>query len=193
MRNATKMASLDPEIAKTQEERKKKEQQLASLISLTFDTDLYGGSDKGSYLTSIPANEDGENIDAMDNEVARKVASYTAPKSLLKEMPGGDDSDAGLGFGKLQKITDREATLSVHQLEALDQWEQHAQCAYEHFEKDGNSSIIIEELALVYSNAPDGNESLALDMGSMGKILDVPTHGKQKVMIWKVDRRNGLR
>jgi splicing factor 3B subunit 1 len=32
---------MDPEIAKTQEERKKMEQQLASLTSLTFDRDLY--------------------------------------------------------------------------------------------------------------------------------------------------------
>ncbi|VFQ92055.1 unnamed protein product [Cuscuta campestris] len=39
------------------------------------------------------------------------------------------------------------ATLSVHQLEALDRWEQHARCAYEIFEKDGNRAIIIEELA----------------------------------------------
>ncbi|KAL6218765.1 hypothetical protein ACLB2K_011974 [Fragaria x ananassa] len=39
------------------------------------------------------------------------------------------------------------AALSVHQLEALDQWEQHARCAYELFEKDGNREIVIEELA----------------------------------------------
>lgn len=39
------------------------------------------------------------------------------------------------------------ATLSVHQLEGLDRWEQHAQCAYELFEKDGNRAIVIEELA----------------------------------------------
>ncbi|XP_061365450.1 uncharacterized protein LOC133308768 [Gastrolobium bilobum] len=104
------MASLDPEIAKTQEERKKMEQQLASLTSVTFDTDLYGGSDKDSYLTSIPANEDDENLDVMDNEVARKLASYTAPKSLLKEMPGAAaaDGDADLGFRKPQRIIDRE-------------------------------------------------------------------------------------
>ncbi|XLS84920.1 hypothetical protein HN51_035086 [Arachis hypogaea] len=44
----------------------------------------------------------------------------------------------------------RTATLSVHQLEALDRWEQHARFSYKHFEKDGNKSIIIEELALVY-------------------------------------------
>ncbi|XP_077249868.1 CDPK-related kinase 5-like [Tasmannia lanceolata] len=39
------------------------------------------------------------------------------------------------------------AALSVHQLEGLDRWEQHARCAYEFFEKDGNRAIIIEELA----------------------------------------------
>ncbi|XP_065855230.1 CDPK-related kinase 5-like isoform X1 [Euphorbia lathyris] len=39
------------------------------------------------------------------------------------------------------------AGLSVHQLEALDRWEQHARCAYELFEKDGNRAIVIEELA----------------------------------------------
>ncbi|RZR95337.1 hypothetical protein BHM03_00024171 [Ensete ventricosum] len=41
------------------------------------------------------------------------------------------------------------ATLSVHQLEGLDRWEQHARCAYELFEKDGNRAIVIEELASV--------------------------------------------
>ncbi|KAL3525717.1 hypothetical protein ACH5RR_014089 [Cinchona calisaya] len=39
------------------------------------------------------------------------------------------------------------AVLSVHQLEALDRWEQHARCAYELFEKGGNRAIMIEELA----------------------------------------------
>ncbi|BAT74989.1 CDPK-related kinase [Vigna angularis] len=39
------------------------------------------------------------------------------------------------------------AALSVHQLEALDRWEQHARCAYELFDKDGNRAIVIEELA----------------------------------------------
>lgn len=44
------------------------------------------------------------------------------------------------------------AALSVHQLEALDRWEQHARCAYELFEKDGNRAIVIEELASVSWN-----------------------------------------
>lgn len=41
------------------------------------------------------------------------------------------------------------AAVSVHQLEALDRWEQHARSAYEYFEKDGNRAIVIDELASV--------------------------------------------
>lgn len=41
------------------------------------------------------------------------------------------------------------AALSVHQLEALDRWEQHARCAYELFEKDGNMAIFIKDLISV--------------------------------------------
>ena len=99
---------MDLEIAKTQEERKKMEQQLASLNSVTFDTDLYGDNDKAGYVTSIPVNEDDENLEALDNEVARKLASYTAPKSLLKEMPRGGEEDDDMGFKKPQRIIDRE-------------------------------------------------------------------------------------
>ncbi|WCJ18776.1 Splicing factor 3B subunit 1 [Euphorbia peplus] len=98
---------MDPEIAKTQEERRKMEQQLASLNSVTFDKDLYGASDKESYVTSIPVNDD-EEIDVADNEVARKLASYTAPKSLLKEMPRGGDEMEDIGFKKPSRIIDRE-------------------------------------------------------------------------------------
>ncbi|GJT82951.1 CDPK-related kinase 5 [Tanacetum coccineum] len=39
------------------------------------------------------------------------------------------------------------AALSVYQLEAHDRWEEHARCAYEIFDKDGNRAIMIEELA----------------------------------------------
>lgn len=43
------------------------------------------------------------------------------------------------------------AAISVHQLEGMDTWEQHARHAYELFEKDGNRPIMIEELASVCS------------------------------------------
>lgn len=43
------------------------------------------------------------------------------------------------------------AAISVHQLEGMETWEQHARRAYELFEKDGNRPIMIEELASVYT------------------------------------------
>ncbi|KAK4725581.1 hypothetical protein R3W88_028360 [Solanum pinnatisectum] len=39
------------------------------------------------------------------------------------------------------------ASISVHQLEGMESWEQHARCGYEFFEKEGNRPIMIEELA----------------------------------------------
>lgn len=101
---------MDPEIERVQEERKRMEKEMASLTSLNFDKDLYGGVDKDAYVSSIPSTDDDENIDAMDNEVARKLASFTAPKSLLKEMPrGGGDEDGDFGgIKKPQRIIDRE-------------------------------------------------------------------------------------
>lgn len=41
------------------------------------------------------------------------------------------------------------AAISTHQLEALEGWEQIASTAFEHFEREGNRVISIEELARV--------------------------------------------
>lgn len=43
------------------------------------------------------------------------------------------------------------ASISVHQLEGMESWEQHARRGYEFFEKEGNRPIMIEELASVHS------------------------------------------
>lgn len=43
------------------------------------------------------------------------------------------------------------AAISVHQLEGMESWEQHARRGYEFFEKEGNRPIMIEELASVHS------------------------------------------
>ncbi|CAL5435339.1 unnamed protein product [Camellia sinensis] len=103
------MASMDPEIAKTQEERKKMEQRLASLTSVTFDTNLYGENNPfEGYEQSIPVNDEEENFNAMDSKVAWKLASYTAPKSILKDMPRGVDEDKSMGFKKPSRIIDRK-------------------------------------------------------------------------------------
>lgn len=46
------------------------------------------------------------------------------------------------------------AAIGVHQLEGMESWEQHARCAYDLFEKDGNRPIMIEELASVCDRIP---------------------------------------
>lgn len=42
------------------------------------------------------------------------------------------------------------ATISVYQLEALEDWESIATKAFEHFEQEGNCTISVEELAQVH-------------------------------------------
>ncbi|XP_042456590.1 CDPK-related kinase 7-like isoform X1 [Zingiber officinale] len=54
---------------------------------------------------------------------------------------------SSLQYTKLDFEEFAAAAISVHQMEALDTWEQHARQAYEFFEKDGNRSIMIDELA----------------------------------------------
>ncbi|KAG5552316.1 hypothetical protein RHGRI_010408 [Rhododendron griersonianum] len=88
------MTSLDSEIAKTQEEKKELEQQVAKLTPVTYDKDLYGGGNRfEDYEQSIPVNDEEENLGVMDLEVARKLASYMAPKSVLKDMLRGTGED----------------------------------------------------------------------------------------------------
>lgn len=54
---------------------------------------------------------------------------------------------SSLQYGKLDFEEFVAASISVYQLEALADWEQHARRGYELFEKDGNRPIMIEELA----------------------------------------------
>lgn len=56
-----------------------------------------------------------------------------------------------LQYRKLDFEEFSAVAISVHQLEGMDCWEQHARRAYELFEKDGNRPIMIEELASVCS------------------------------------------
>lgn len=104
------METMDADIARVQEERRQKEAELAALSSLTFDRELYGIANRfEGYERSIPVNEDEEEAqDPTEREVARKLASYTAPKSVLADLPRGEVTDEQLGFKKPQRIIDRE-------------------------------------------------------------------------------------
>uniref|UniRef100_A0A1J3GT84 Splicing factor 3B subunit 1 n=1 Tax=Noccaea caerulescens TaxID=107243 RepID=A0A1J3GT84_NOCCA len=100
------MADLDAEIAKTQEERRKKE---ADLASLNFDRHLYGDNDRDSYLTSIaPNDEEDPNLDTTGSLVAQRLSSYTAPKSILNDVARPHTEDDDGGFKPRQSISERE-------------------------------------------------------------------------------------
>lgn len=98
------------EIARVQEERRKHEAELAKMTSLSFDKDLYGESNRfEGYERSIALNDDDdEPQDATEREVAKKLASYTAPKNLINDIPRGEVVDDGIGFKKPSRIIDRE-------------------------------------------------------------------------------------
>ncbi|KAF5193644.1 splicing factor 3B subunit, partial [Thalictrum thalictroides] len=96
------------------------EQQLDSTKSVNFDIDIYGDGDGSNnqlkgYVNSIPVNEIDDDVhDFGGSEVARKLASYIAPKLVFEEVCKGvedeeeGEDDIGLGYRKRERIIDRE-------------------------------------------------------------------------------------
>ncbi|KAK6944469.1 Protein kinase domain [Dillenia turbinata] len=78
-----------------------------------------------------------------------KTAAVKYSTDAMKDSRVLDFADmmSSLQYRKLDFEEFCAAAASVHQLEAMDSWEQHARSAYEFFEKDGNRPIMIEELA----------------------------------------------
>ncbi|XP_058204861.1 CDPK-related kinase 1-like isoform X3 [Rhododendron vialii] len=82
----------------------------------------------------------------------RKAALGAVAKNFTEAMKDSRVLDYAHMMSTLQyrKLDFEEfcaAAISVHQLEGMESWEQHARSAYELFEKDGNRPIMIEELA----------------------------------------------
>jgi splicing factor 3B subunit 1 len=81
--------------------RRLREERVQLAGRATADPDLYGGSDRADYAHELDVGGPGGDFDADDDmdepaggEVARKMASYTAPKSVLAEVPRGEVEDA---------------------------------------------------------------------------------------------------
>ncbi|KAG5557131.1 hypothetical protein RHGRI_007412 [Rhododendron griersonianum] len=84
----------------------------------------------------------------------RKVALGAVAKNSTEAMKDSRVLDYAHMMSTLQyrKLDFEEfcaAAISVHQLEGMENWEQHACSAYELFEKDGKNPTMIEELASV--------------------------------------------
>ncbi|KAL6192277.1 hypothetical protein ACLB2K_038662 [Fragaria x ananassa] len=48
-----------------------------------------------------------DNLNPVENDVVRRMESYTAPKSLMNDMPRGGEDDEASGMPQSKKIIDR--------------------------------------------------------------------------------------
>ncbi|KAH7616313.1 hypothetical protein Ndes2526B_g08409 [Nannochloris sp. 'desiccata'] len=72
-----------------------------------YDQDLYPGND-AVYDKEIGMHDVEDALDDRERAVASKLASYTAPKSVLAEVPMEEDGDDQGSFGASRRIVDRE-------------------------------------------------------------------------------------
>ncbi|KDD76095.1 hypothetical protein H632_c359p3, partial [Helicosporidium sp. ATCC 50920] len=56
-------------------------------------------------------------MDEQERVLASKLASYTAPKDVLDDLPVGDDGDQAGSFGGSRRIVDRESDYSKRRLQ----------------------------------------------------------------------------
>ncbi|KAL4858600.1 Splicing factor 3B subunit 1 [Chlorella vulgaris] len=83
-----------------------------------YDTDLYGAA-TGYAAVAADLQEEDE-LDEREAAVASKLASYTAPKSILGDLPVEDDGDEeGSAFMGSRRIVDRESEYSKRRLNRI--------------------------------------------------------------------------
>ncbi|KAL4443434.1 hypothetical protein ABPG75_011171 [Micractinium tetrahymenae] len=83
-----------------------------------FDEELYGG-DMTGYAAVAADIDDAEELDEREAAVASKLASYTAPKSLMSELPVQEDGDTEGGMLQSRRIVDRESDYSKRRLNRI--------------------------------------------------------------------------
>lgn len=118
-RNAAKAAKPSSKTFDPSSQRESSKQSLTD----TFDTTLYdrAGTDKfAGYATSIPINEDDDDVEMAGGDGTRRlVGQYTASKELLNEFAGVGDDDTDLMTSKAKgaQIADRETDYQKRRFE----------------------------------------------------------------------------
>lgn len=95
---------------------------------------------KKQFAHLVKENTESVTVDSIKKALAKHATSAMKESRIMDYL-------TWLSAHKLDFDEFCAATVCVHQLEALDRWEQHARCAYEIFDKNGNRSIVIQELA----------------------------------------------
>ena len=100
------------EIAALQEERRKAEAELVALNArrAVMDSELYGGDRDAAMREVVEEEEEGEEADERVAGLRAKMAGYTAPRSLMDDVPRGEVAagDAEGSFARAGRIIDRE-------------------------------------------------------------------------------------
>ncbi|MCO5590989.1 hypothetical protein L7F22_044965 [Adiantum nelumboides] len=96
-----------------------------------------------AQFTLLQPSKDGRVT--LDNFRAALARNSTDAMKEARQFDILNAMDA-LAFKKMDFQEFCAAAISVHQLEALEHWEQYARTAYEYFERDGNRVVSIDEL-----------------------------------------------
>ena len=95
---------LDGEILRLQAERAKKDKGLATFGGTgEFDRDLYGGSDRSEYRTSIAVSEEAQEAEELEEQKS-KLRTFTAPIQFLNETIQNDSSSDDVFNQKAKSI-----------------------------------------------------------------------------------------
>ncbi|EPS68913.1 hypothetical protein M569_05857, partial [Genlisea aurea] len=114
---------------------------LRSLSSTLTVDELYYLKQQFAHLE--PNSNGSINLDSIKSALKKNATDAMNESRIFDFL----NSMSGLQYRRMDFEEFCAAALSVYQLESLDRWEQHARCAYEIFEKEGNRTIVIEELA----------------------------------------------
>lgn len=98
---------------------------------------------RAQYTLLQPSRDGRITLDNFRAALARNATDAMKEARLFEILSSMD----ALAFKKMDFQEFCAAAISVHQLEALEHWEQYARTAYEYFERDGNRVVSVEELA----------------------------------------------
>ncbi|KAL8554430.1 hypothetical protein ACS0TY_002576 [Phlomoides rotata] len=98
---------------------------------------------KEQFSLMFPDASGGITLDTIKMALIRNAADAARESYILDFL----EPLNALGYRKMYLEEFCAAALSVYQLEILDNWEQRTRSAYDIFDKDGNRTILIEELA----------------------------------------------
>ncbi|KZV56741.1 splicing factor 3B subunit 1-like [Dorcoceras hygrometricum] len=112
---------------------------------------------------SIAVNDEDDNLDGAENEIARKMASFTAPKQFLKEpLRSGEDDDMS-GSKQPSKIIEPAAALKEIDIEPVATEDLSLAKSVATMTDSEEAESLSKALALTEKPSPTDEESMSLE------------------------------